>query len=104
MSDQGPRSAIEIAMERLRQQDRESGVERRTPTDAEKARIAEIRNTYTAKLAQEEVMHASALAKTRDPGARAELEERYRRERAHLVSERDAKIERIREGEAAGQS
>ena len=74
MSDQSPRSALEIAMERLRRKDAEEGVERRLPTDQERAAIAEIRNAYGAKLAQEEVMHASALRQTFDSAKRAELD------------------------------
>ena len=99
MSDKGPRSAYEIAMERLQRKDAESGVERRPLTDQQKAAIAEVRNVYEAKLAQEEVLHASALRRTPDPAERAVLEERYRRDRERLGSERDMKIERIRGAE-----
>ena len=97
MSDQPPKSAYEIAMERLRRKDAEQGIERRPLTDAQKAEIAEVRNQYEAKLAQEEVMHGSALAKVWEPDARETLERDYRRTRERLVSERDAKIDRIRE-------
>ena len=99
MSDQGPKSAFEIAMERLRHKDAEEGVERRVPTDQQRAAIAEVRNLYGAKLAQEEVMHASALRQTFDSAKGAELDDAYRRDCERLVSERDAKIERIRRGE-----
>ena len=99
MSDQSPRSAFEIAMERLRRKDAEEGVERRLPTDQERAAIAEIRNAYGAKLAQEEVMHASALRQTFDSAKRAELDDAYRRDCERLISERDLKIERTRRGE-----
>ncbi len=100
MSDQTPKSAFEIAMERLRQKDVQDGVERRPPTDQQKAAIAEVRSVYNAKLAQEDVMHRSALSRTFDPEARAALQEEYRRSRERLISERDAKIDRIRSGEA----
>ncbi len=96
MSSNGPKSAYEIAMERLRQKDAAEGVEHRPLTDRQKAEIAEVRSFYGAKLAQEEVMYKSALAATADPVARAEREVQYQREREHLTSERDAKIERIR--------
>ncbi len=33
-----------------------------------------------------------------DPAAEAELETEYRREREHLISERDGKIDKIRAG------
>jgi len=96
MSDRAPKSAYELAMERLRQKDAEQGIERRPLTDEQKAAIAEIRNTYEAKLAQEEVMHQSALARTVDPAARDTIADEYRRTCERLKSERDSKIERIR--------
>jgi hypothetical protein len=99
MSDQPPKSAYEIAMERLRQKDVDEGVQRRPPTEQQKAAMSEVRSVYEAKLAQEDVMHKSALLRTVDPEARARLQEEYQRSRAHLLSERDAKIARIRSGE-----
>jgi hypothetical protein len=101
MGDEGPKSAFEIAMARLRLKDHQSGVEQRPRTEQQKAAIAEVRSIYEAKLAQEEVMHRSALAQQFDPAARAALEEQYRRERERLTAERDAKIERIRGEEAS---
>jgi hypothetical protein len=98
MSDSGPKSAIEIAMERLRRKDEEEGVVQGVLTDAQKADIADVRNFYEAKLAEIDVLHASALRRTFDPAAREELEANYRRDRERLGSERDAKIERIRRG------
>ena len=99
MSDQPPKSAYEIAMERLRQKDVEDGIERRPPTEQQKAAMTEVRSVYEAKLAQEDVMYRSELLRTVDPEARATLQEEYQRARARLVSERDAKIARIRTGE-----
>jgi hypothetical protein len=96
MSDQAPKSAYEIAMERLRQKDAEQGIERKPVTEEQKAAIAEIRSTYEAKLAQEEVMHQSALARSVDPAARETMADEYRRTCERLKSERDSKIERIR--------
>jgi hypothetical protein len=66
VSDKAPRSAYEIAMERLQRKDAEEGIERRSLTDEQKAEIAEVRNVYEAKLAQEDVLHASALRRTFD--------------------------------------
>jgi hypothetical protein len=100
MSDKGPKSAFEIAMERLQRKDADEGVERRVLTDQQRQAIAEIRNAYSAKLAQEEIMHASALRRASDPAERTALDDAYRRDCERLTSERDAKIERIRRGEA----
>lgn len=98
MPDQGPKSSFEIAMERLRQKDAQDGVERRPVTDEQKAAIAEIRNFYDARLAQDEVLHKSSLSHTFEPEARVSLQEGYSRDRQRLIAERDAKIERIRSG------
>jgi hypothetical protein len=98
MPDQGPKSSFEIAMERLRQKDAQDGVERRPVTDEQKAAIAEIRNFYDARLAQDEVLHKSSLSHTFEPEARVSLQEGYNRDRQRLIAERDAKIERIRSG------
>jgi hypothetical protein len=98
MPDQGPKSALDIAMERLRRKDAEEGVERRPLTDEQKTAIAEVRNFYEARLAQDEVLHKSALAKAHEPDARNALQDDYARERQRLIGERDKKIERIRNG------
>lgn len=98
--DDEPKSAFELAMARLRRQDAESGAESTPLTDAQRAAIAEARNFYEAKAAEVEVLHQSALRRAAEPDARALLEENYRRDRERLNSERDAKIARIRRGEA----
>ena len=90
------KSAFELAMERLRKQDADAGVEVRPITDQQKAAIAEIRNFYEAKLAEQQVLHQSTLRKTADLAARDALEAEYRRERERLSAERDSKIEKIR--------
>jgi hypothetical protein len=98
MSEAGPKSAFELAMERLRRRDEEEGVVQQPVTDAQKRAIAEARNLCEARIAELEVMHQSAMMRTFDPAARAELETAYRRDRDRFVSERDEKIARIRAG------
>ena len=92
------KSSFELAMERLRQKDAEAGVTIRTPTDAEKAQIAEVRNLYEAKIAEAQVMHLSRLQNMPDPAGREVLENEFRVERERLTRERDRKVEKIREG------
>jgi hypothetical protein len=100
MTDDKPlKSAFELAMERLSRADAESGVEQRRLTDAQKASIAELKRFYEAKLAEQELLHQSALRKLMDPEARTVLEDEYRRDRERLVTERDAKLEKVRQGE-----
>lgn len=86
-------------MERLRRKDAEEGVEATPLSEAQKAAIAEVRNVFEAKLAQQDVMHRSAMVRTFDPAEREALDDGYRRERERLVAERDARIERVRRGD-----
>lgn len=95
------KSAYELAMERLRKQDAQAGVEQRPLTEAQKAAIAEVRNFYEAKMAEQEVLQESRLRRTFDPAERETIEAEFRYDRERLVSERDAKIEKIRRGETA---
>lgn len=98
MTDEGPKSAFELAMERLRRQDQEAGVEERALSDDQKAEIAEIRRVYAAKIAEVEILHKSKLATVWDFEERAKLEEAYRRDLERLKDERERKIEQIRRG------
>jgi hypothetical protein len=93
------KSAYELAMERLRREDKEAGIEHRPLTDAQKASIAEIRSFYDAKIAERDVLHQSKLRRVFDPAERAALEEEFRRDRERFASERDAKVEKARRGE-----
>jgi hypothetical protein len=96
MADGSPRSAYEIAMERLRQKDVRDGVDHQPRTDEQKAAIADIRSLYDAKIAQAEVMHRSAVVGILDEDARIRADEEYQRDRARLQAERDARIDKIR--------
>jgi len=96
--DRALKSSFELAMERLRKSDAEAGIEHKPLTDAQKASIAEIRNFYDSKIAEQEVLHQSKLRSILDPAEREEVERGYRRERERLGSERDAKIDKIRRG------
>jgi len=98
MSDQAPKSALEIAMERLRQKDAREGVVDTPLTDEQKAAIAEARNVCEARIAETKILHQSKLARTPEPEARAQLEDEFRRDAQRLNDERDRKIEKIRAG------
>jgi len=97
MAEGAPKSSYELAMERLRQRDAEAGIEHKPLTDEQKARIAEIRNFYQAKLAELEVLHQGKLRTLLDPEERAAREAEYRMDRERLTAERDRKIEKIRQ-------
>jgi hypothetical protein len=94
--DQGPKSALELAMERLKKNDVEAGVTDRVLTDDQKKAIAEVRKTYGAKLAQEEILFKSKAQGVADRDSRQTLEENYRRDVERINHERDRKIEKIR--------
>jgi hypothetical protein len=98
MSDEAPKSALELAMERLRKKDAAEGIAELTLTDAQREEIAEVRRVYAAKVAQEEILHKSKLASTWDPEERAKLEDGHRREVQRLNDERDRKVEKVRGG------
>jgi hypothetical protein len=96
--DDAPKSAYELAMERLRKKDRDEGVQERAPTAAERKAIAEARQMADARLAEREILHASKMRGVLEPEAREALEQEYRRDRERIISDRDGKIEEARRG------
>jgi hypothetical protein len=96
LADEAPKSAFELAMERLKKKDREEGVEERPLTGKQRSAIAEARKVCEAKLAEREILHHAALRKAADPEAVATLEDEYRRDRERITYDRDKKIEEIR--------
>jgi hypothetical protein len=99
MEDESPRSAYQVAMERLRKKDVDEGVENVPLTDAQKAAIAEARNFCESKLAEREVLHQSTVRRIQDPEVLKAVEDEYRRDRDRFLSDQDAKIARIRRGD-----
>jgi hypothetical protein len=100
LSDDAPKTAYELILERLKKKDREEGVEERPVTEEQKARIAELRRVYEARLAEREILYHSARRKAADLEALEKVEEEYQRDRERIVSERDRKIEEARSGKA----
>jgi DNA repair ATPase RecN len=100
MSDDAPKSAYELAMERLRQKDREAG-EERPLTEAQKAAIAEVRQVHKAKSAELEILHQAALRKATTREEIERLNENLRRDAERLAGERDRKIDEIRKSAPA---
>ena len=96
MASDGPKTALELAMERLRQKDREAGVAERPLTDDQKAKIAEIRNFYDAKLAEREILHQAALRKAQSHEEVAKLNDELGQDRDRLQRERDRKVAEVR--------
>ena len=96
MSDDAPKTAYELAMERLRKKDREAGVEERPLTDAQKAAIAEAREIYQARVAEREILHQAALRQAKSREEMDQLNENLRRDTERLGSDRDRKITEIK--------
>lgn len=96
MSD-APKSAIELAMERLRKKDAEAGVVEQKLTDAQKAAIAEARSVYEARVAERQILHRQTRLTAVDPQEIARLEDEYRRDLERFATDRDAKIRKIRQ-------
>lgn len=84
-------------MERFRKQDAEAGVTETPMTADQKVEIAEVRQTYAAKLAQEEILFKTRMHASVDYDERQKMEENYRRDVERLTTERDRKIEKIHE-------
>jgi len=101
MSDDRPKTAYELAMERLRKKDTEAGVDERPLSAEQKAAIAEARQVHDAKVAEREILHQAAL---RGAGSHEEIErlnEELRRDKERLASARDRKITEIRRQESS---
>ena len=96
MSDDAPKSAYELAMERLRKKDKDEGVEERALTPAQREAIAEARKVAEARLAESEILHASKMRGVLEPEVQEALELEYRRDRERIVSDRDRKIDDVR--------
>ena len=94
--DDAPKSAVELAMERLRRKDVDSGIVDRVPTDEQKAAIAEARNLHASKIAELEILHRSKMAGVFDPAERMQTEDAYRRDLARLNDDLERKIGKIR--------
>jgi hypothetical protein len=63
MSQEGaPKSAYELAMERLRKKDEAAGIVQAPLTDAQKTEITEIRSLYGARLAQADLQYQTGAA------------------------------------------
>jgi hypothetical protein len=94
--EDAPKSAYELILERLKQKDRAEGVVERVLSDEQKAKIAELRRVYEAKLAEREILYQAERRKAADMEALEQLEQDYRRDRERIGSERDRKVEQLR--------
>jgi len=96
MSD-APKSALEIAMERLKKKDADAGVVEQKLSDAQKAAIAEARSIYESRVAELQILNRQKQLTAVDPQEIARIEEEYRRDMDRFASDRDSKIRKIRQ-------
>src|SRR2546428_12990250 len=97
MSDDAPKSAYEIAMEKLKLRDRERGETAPTAlTDGQKKAIADIRKVFEARLAEREILHRSERDRLLpDPEGEEKLggpEKEYVKDRQRTEEPRDQAI------------
>jgi uncharacterized protein involved in type VI secretion and phage assembly len=95
MSDE-PKSALELALERLKQKDADAGIEQKALTDEQREAITEARNLYEARVAERRIMHQSQIAAVFDPQELELHRDHLLRDLAQFESDRDAKIRKIR--------
>ena len=95
MSNAPPKSALELAMEKLAKQDAEAGTESRVLTPEQKEAIAAARQDYEARTAECRILYDSNTAAVFEAEARSELDANYRRDLARLAADRDRKIDNI---------
>src|SRR5688572_9830971 len=94
--DEAPKSAYELAMERLRKKDADAGVAGVPLTEEQRQEIAEIKKVYEARLAEREILFQSSMRKVRDAEAAETLDQEYRRDRERIQGERDRKLDEAR--------
>jgi hypothetical protein len=93
-----PKSAYDLAMERLEAADRESGVKETSLSGVQKEAIAEARRVAASRLAEQEILFRDAMRKIADPAEREKAEDEYRINRKRIEDDQDRAIESIRGG------
>ena len=97
MTNDAPKTAYELAMERLRQKDKEGGTVERPLSNEQKAAIAEARRVHDAKVAEREILHRDALRKASSHEEVAKLDAELAQDRDRIARDRDRRIAEIRE-------
>ncbi|MDQ6891752.1 MAG: hypothetical protein M3167_03625 [Acidobacteriota bacterium] len=90
------KSSFELAMERLRANDGESGTQATPLTAAQKREVAEARRVASSRLAEREILFADSIRKTQDPAEREKAESEYQIDRQRINDDCERAIEAIR--------
>ena len=98
-ADSEPKSAYEIAMERLRAKDRADGVDApKALTDMQKERIAELRREAKAKLAELEIFRSGKIAEAAgDPEKLAEIDQHFRIDQERIQGRMETEIRKVKD-------
>jgi hypothetical protein len=91
-----PKTALEVAMERLKQRDADAGIVNLPTTSEQKAAIAEARSVHAAKIAELEILQRSKSFGVLDPADRERIDADYRDQLRRLNEDLARKVERIR--------
>jgi hypothetical protein len=90
-----PKSAYELAMERLRAADPEGTREGRL-TARQKEEIAEVRRVAAARLAEREILFNDAMKRAVDPAEREKAESNYLTDRRRVDEDCERQVDAIR--------
>ena len=91
--DDAPKSAVELAMEKLRAR---SDYEESKLTDEQREKIAEIRSRFKAKIAELEIHHQSKLQGAGSYEELEALQAELKDEKAKLEQQMESKVEEVR--------
>jgi hypothetical protein len=91
-----PKSAVDLAMERLRAIDQKAGVEETKLNPAQKEKIAEARSIATSRFAEREILFKDVMRRTHDPAEREKSEREYQLDRQRIADDCERAIEAIR--------
>lgn len=98
MSDK-PKTAFELAMERLKSEDREAGTKEEAPLSGkQKEAIAEARRIASSRLAEREILFRDSMKRTPESETRAKAEAEYQTDRQRINADCEKAIEAIRRG------
>jgi hypothetical protein len=92
-----PKTAYELAMERLQAAD-PAGKKQRPLTAKQKEAIAQVRNAATARLAEREILFKDAMKTVVDPAEREKAESNYLTDRRRIDEDCEKQVEAIRKG------
>ena len=97
-ADKEPKSAYELAMERLQAKDRAAGIDApKVLTAEQKRQIAEFRSEAKAKIAELEIFRKGAIAEAAgDPEKLAEIDEHFRIDQERIQSRMETEIRKVR--------